>query len=277
MYRMKKLTARIQHIIENTNGKWGIVLEDLDRNERWYWNANEPFYAASVIKVPIMMAVFHAAHNGDLSLDDELQLKQADQVGGAGVLQYMTPGIKLPIYDVMMLMIIQSDNTATNMLIDLLGEPHIQQRMVEYEFIQSKFYNKLMIVPAVRKGNNTITAAEMNAMLKKLALGKVISAHACEQMIAILKKQQIQDGLPGRLASPEPSYFGGQKDWEIAHKTGNVQGINHDIGIFYVGKRQLIASVLSKDMDDLVARNTIQLIGREIYDYLHITKNESVC
>ncbi|WP_047981146.1 serine hydrolase [Ornithinibacillus contaminans] len=268
---MKQLTKRIQEIIKHAGGTWGISLEDLTTNEAWGLNTEESFYAASVIKVPIMIAVFDAHHQGALNLTDTVHLDRDALVGGSGVLQHLTIGTRFTIHDLLTLMIIQSDNTATNILIDLLGVEKIQQTMEKQGLVKSKFYHKMMTVPVDREGINEITAREMTVMLKKLVTGKIISAYACEQMITIMKKQQIRTTLPGKIPTNSSQLIGALPEWEIANKTGSVSGIRHDIGIFYVGKRTLVAAVLSKDVDDIRAVDALGEIGLEIWQ--HLQKN----
>ncbi|ASK62555.1 serine hydrolase [Virgibacillus phasianinus] len=265
---MKQLIDKIKTITKEAGGTWGISLEDLDTKETWTSNGEQVFTAASVIKVPILIAAFAAFDQKLLVPSDTVELKKEDLVAGSGVLQHMTPGTYFTIYDLLTLMIIQSDNTATNMIIDLLGAEKINQTMEELGLKKSKFFNRLMIVPANREGVNQITALEMTAMLKQLVTGQVVSLYACEQMIDIMKKQQLQDCLPGRLPELESEIIGVPEAWQLAHKTGSVTRVCHDVGIFYVGEKTMIASVLSKGIDDIKAPGLFADIGFEIYHYL---------
>ncbi|MBS3679259.1 serine hydrolase [Ornithinibacillus massiliensis] len=265
---MKVLTDRIREITVQAGGKWGISLFDLDRNESWGINEQEHFYSASVIKVPIMIAAFARSQQGEIKLGDQMVLKREDIVGGSGVLQYLTPGTKFSIYDLITLMIIQSDNTATNILIDLLGTKYIQETMEAIGLEKSKFYHKMMTMEVDREGRNTITAQEMTDMLRKLVTGKIISVYACEHMIEIMKKQQIRDSLPVKIPKADDTVIGALPEWELANKTGNVLGIRHDIGIFYVEKRTFIASILTSGLDELESPELIGRVGLEIYHYL---------
>ncbi|TQR20108.1 serine hydrolase [Psychrobacillus vulpis] len=265
---MKKLISKIQDLIGQSEGIWGIVLEDLDLGEKWELNGEELFYAASVIKVPVMATIFSAVERGELTLTDQILLKEKDFVGGSGVLQHFTPGTSLPIQDIIMLMIIQSDNTATNILIDLVGVENIVRTMNEAGMEKSTFYNKLMMNNPNPKGFNQVTASDIARLLKLIASGELVSSEASEQMISIMKKQQIKDCLPEKLPSPYSNFNNGMIAWELAHKTGWIPGTRHDVGIFYVGQRRLIATVLSKEVDDLMSKRILSEIGEEIYNYL---------
>lgn len=265
---MKTLVNNIRSLTEQSSGTWGIVLEDLDTGEKWVSNGDELFYAASVIKVPIMAAVFSAVERAELTLTDPIILKEEDFVGGSGVLQHLTPGTSLSIKDIVMLMIIQSDNTATNILIDQVGREHIVQTMEEAGMEKSTFYNKLMMNNPNPKGFNQITANDIGKLLTLMATGELVSEEASKQMIAMMKKQQIKDCLPEKLPSPYSNFNNGMTPWELAHKTGWIPGTRHDVGIFYVGERKLIATVLSKEEDDLVSKQILAEIGEAIYNYL---------
>ena len=265
---MENLIRNIHQLIEGSTGTWGIYLEDLDSGEKWELNGDELFYAASVIKVPIMAAVFDACQRGDVNVNDLIVLKREDYVGGSGVIQHLTPGTALSVLDIIMLMIIQSDNTATNILIDLIGPENIVETMNKVGMEKSTFYNKLMVNNPNPKGYNQITASDIGRFLKQMATGELVSLTSSEQMIDIMKKQQIKDCLPEKLPSPYSNFNNGMTAWELAHKTGWIPGTRHDVGIFYVGDRKFIATILSKEEDDLVSKRIFHDIGEEIYYYL---------
>ncbi|RXT02780.1 serine hydrolase [Ammoniphilus sp. CFH 90114] len=264
---MDVLKSVLLNIIEDAGGTWGIVAEDLNHQLRLEYGEQVSFTAESIIKIPIMAAVFAEVEKQQLSLSDLVLLKREDLVGGSGVLQHLSPGIQLPVYDLLMLMIIQSDNTATNLLIDLVGTKQVQQTMADLEMLDSQFHRKLMVYPAEIVEKNRITAADVSLLLKKLATGSFLSHKACQQMINILKKQQIRNGLPAYLSAHNPAFIGEPPSWQLANKTGWDTGAQHDVGIFYIGQRTMTITVLSKDVDAIVALDAIARIGREIYHY----------
>lgn len=265
---MKLLTENIRSHIEKAGGTWGVSLSDLHTHETWHYNPNLRFTAASVIKLPIMAAAYQSFEDRQFTFSDVMELKREEQVGGSGVLQHMTPGTKLTIYDVMVLMIIQSDNTATNMMIDLIGMEQIQATMEAAGLRDSVITNKLMIVSSARTGPNLATAGDMTKLLSDMARGKVVSEYACREMIAILKHQQINDCLPAKLPDPDSALVGIHPSWTLAHKTGNVTNVTHDVGVFFVGEHALAVSVLSTDIPNQQARETLSGVGAAIYEFL---------
>ncbi|WP_100011608.1 serine hydrolase [Lentibacillus sediminis] len=263
---MQKLIEKVQSTIQATGGEWGIVLEDLNTGEKWEHHADNLFYAASVIKLPIMAAVFAESEKGNIDIHGTLSLRKEDMVGGSGVLQHMTQNPNLAIYDLMMLMIIQSDNTATNVLIDLVGVDNIQKTMQEIGMEKSSFYHKMMI--GDRKVKNELTSRDVGVFLKKLHKGGVVSAEASNQMIDIMKRQQIRDCLAGDLPYQELEHFEEGARWELANKTGWVPGVRHDVGIFSVGDECIAVSVLSCGADDLESRRGLAEIGESVYGFM---------
>lgn len=262
---MKSLQENIEARLKNAKGTWSVAVEDINEGTSFSVNGNESFYAASIIKVPIMAAVFAAAEEGSIRLGDYLPLRRDAMVGGSGVLQFMSPGIELPIYDLLTLMIIQSDNTATNMLIDLIGMEKIQAVMNGLGMERSEIHHKLMIVQANRVNSNEITATDVNALLTRIAGGKCVSLHASEQMVNMMKLQQLSNGLIDNLPVKNSSFVGAIPYWEIAGKTGNLEGILHESALLYVRGRCMAVTVLSKDSSEDEGREMIAQIGSEVY------------
>src|SRR5690625_1561981 len=151
---MSKLKQRFELLIKEASGDWAIVFDDLDKNERLDINGQNPFYAASVIKLPIMATAFSMADQGLLKLSDKIEVKKEDVVGGAGVLQHLSTGMKLSLHDLLLLMIIQSDNTATNIVIEKVGRKQIQDSMKQIGMVHSSFYNTLMTILVNPEGRN---------------------------------------------------------------------------------------------------------------------------
>ncbi|MED4751810.1 serine hydrolase [Brevibacillus choshinensis] len=259
---MEQLRQTLSDLLVKAQGSWGVVVEDLDHGTRFEHRAEESFIAESVIKVPIMAAVYAAADQGQFTMDDRLSLRKEDLVKGSGLLYTLSPGLKLTIRELVTLMIIQSDNTATNVLIDLVGKEQIDQTMYELGMQQSKYSRKLMIYPVDISENNTITACDVSRMLGGLATSKFLSHRSCEEMIGIMKKQQVRNGLPSLLPSPED-----ETDWEIACKSGWDTGRQHDVGVLYVGDRRFSIVALSQDVQAEAALDVLGQLGKEVYEY----------
>lgn len=265
---LDRIKSTINQLInqDEGTGTWGIIIEDIKSGQRLEWNGEEPFYAASVIKVPIMVSAFSSAWEGKFSIEDKIVLTREMQVGGAGVLQHLSPGLEISIRDLITLMIIQSDNTATNMVIDIVGVERIRKTMKELGMGNSHFYNKLMIMPAQVAGYNTITASDIASCYCSIAMGKAVSYQSSLEMIDILKHQQVRNGLPSLLPYTSSPVIGQLPRWELAHKTGTLENIQHDAGILYLGDDSIIIVALSKGYGYTKANEVLGKLARCVYD-----------
>lgn len=270
---MDQLHKKIEEIIHAADGEWGIVIEDLNLKKKFSINEKQLFAAQSIIKVPIMAAVYKAYEQGEFKLSDPLPLLREQLVGGAGVLQHFSPGTELSIYDLVMLMIIQSDNTATNILIELVGFDRINQVMQAGGMKESRLKKKLMILPHTKEDvENYISAEDIHIFYKNIAYGKVVSGYSCLQMIEILKKQQFRNAIPYDLPENDREIIGSIPEWELANKTGWDSNYQHDVGILYVQDRSAIITALSKNAGAKVSLNIISKIGKEVYEYLKLVR-----
>lgn len=243
-------------------GELALSLRHLERGDRYDHAAAEPFAAASTIKVPILVALYDAAARGAVALDRRLRLRAEDQVTGSGVLQVCSPGLRLPLRDLAELMIVVSDNTATNMIVECLGIDAINACLERLGLRQTRLVRTLQVIPAGAVGVNTATAGEMADLLALIARGQAVSWDACRRMVATLKRQQQRDALPALLpeATAPLAPLGTLPAWEFAHKTGAITGHRHDVGILYLPGQSIVLCVLTRDCGpgrragDLIAR-----------------------
>lgn len=253
---MKNIINKIMPIIKKSKGTFGIVIKNMENSDGWQINENKPFKAASIIKIPIMVAAFKEAENGRINLNDKICIKESNKVGGSGVLQFLTPDIQLSILDIIILMIIVSDNTAANILIDLIGIKKIRKLMYDCGMKDSFLDHKLM-----EKSNqpNQITAHDVAILLEKIINGEIISSTLSKKVVAIMLQQQLRDNLPGK------TQFQNNIKWKFANKTGWIPGYRHDAGIYFYNTKQIIVVVLSKDLDDYNSKLILAQIGETIF------------
>lgn len=266
---VQPLADEVASLLAQNPGQWGLVIRDLEGSAGLEWQAERVFYPASLIKVPVMVAAFAAAAAGTLDLDERIPLRLADQVAGSGVLQYLGPGLAPSILDLITLMIIVSDNAATNILIDRLGPERVNETMARLGLSATRLHHKLMVMPAEPHPSNTTSAADMSRLFELIATGRAVSWDASRRMIRILKGQQFQDGIP--LLLPETVRerpLGAAPAWEVANKTGWVPGLVHDVGIVYTPHKTFLVAALSEGVPTAEqARRLIGRIARLSYDF----------
>jgi beta-lactamase class A len=212
----------MQHQIERAasdfQGVMGIAARNLLNGEEVTVNADAPFPTASTIKTGVMIEAYHQAAEGKLPLTSRITLKDADKVGGSGVLNGMVEGLDLTVRDVIHLMITLSDNTATNMLVTRLGAKQIDDRLSGYGLTQTKIFRptfrdgKPDVFPELERefGLGMTTPKEMMRLMALIADGKAVNADASAQMLGTLRRQHDRAMIPRSL--PEGI--------EVGNKTG---------------------------------------------------------
>lgn len=186
--------------------------------------ADERVPSASVIKLPIMLELMERVKAGSLKLDEMYVLQASDKVGGSGVLQTYADQSRLSYRELLRLMLVESDNTATNILIHRLGRDTVNQRMRMIGLKQSQLNRIMMDTLAAKQGlDNYVTAGEMSTLLEKIYRHQVATPKLCDEMITVLK--QVSGNLTMCRLLP--------KDVAVAHKTGLLTYVRGDAGIIY--------------------------------------------
>src|SRR5215510_8162802 len=135
------LEARIAPLIKAHHGQVAFAIKHLDFGEELYLNADEPMPTASLIKFMVMLEVYQQALEGKIKLSDMVVLRKEDMVPGAGVLtHHFSDGATFPLRDAVRLMIVFSDNTATNLVLDQIGIPSTNSRMEKLGAPHTKIY-----------------------------------------------------------------------------------------------------------------------------------------
>ncbi len=185
-----------------------VFYRDLVEGTCWGVQAEVRFPAASLIKVPIMLELFESG----IDLEEPFELQERHRVGGAGVLQELSCGTRLKLLDLCRLMIVVSDNVASNALLDRLGFEAINARIRALGMTQSLLGRRFM-EPAKGERDNFMSARDAAICLE--------AANAHPEARAILLRQQYREKIP--LMLPEGT--------KIAHKTGELEGVRHDAGV----------------------------------------------
>jgi beta-lactamase class A len=226
---------RIQAAIQNFPGNVSLYAKNLDTGATYQLRGDAPVPTASTIKLPIMIELFAETEAGKLDWNQKLTLTDQDKVSGSGVLTEFSAGDTLPIRDLMHLMIVVSDNTATNLILERIGGNAVNTRMAQLGLTQTAVMRKIM------QGKNTAGTTEegkkpgneqwgtgrscphdMVVLLEKLYRGDLISQAASNEMLTILKRQQYHDGA-GR----------DMNNTVIASKSGALDHLRSDVAIIY--------------------------------------------
>ena len=245
-----RLQANIERITRSVNAKWGIYIKCVETNEEIAINADETMDTMSVIKIPLMAEVFRQIEAGKFALSDRVTLKESDKRPGTGVIRSLDAGASLTIKDLITLMIIVSDNSATDMLFEKVGgvEP-VNKLMQSYGLTTIKatapsdvWFKALRAEPDLWKFHTEgktpyglSSSRDMGRLLEKIHKGEAVSKQASEQMLQIMRGQVYSSRLP--------KYVTG---FRVPHKTGDfLPYIGNDVGILESANRHIVISVFT--------------------------------
>jgi beta-lactamase class A len=263
----KSLDKAVRKEIKDFKGKVTLFAKNLDTGASYGVGEDDRVRTASTIKVPIMTAVFALVAEGKVKWSDELLLTKEKKVSGAGILPDFGDGLRLTLRDAVHLMIMLSDNTATNLVLDHVTADAVNDKLESFGLkltrslrkiggggeskLFSADWNKKPDGSASRYGIGVATPREMVELLEKIERGSIVSPEACKEMIGILKRQQYHDGIARSV-----------KGMATATKPGALDALRSDIGILYT-KRGRIAMAITCDempMIDWSVDNAGQLL-----------------
>lgn len=247
------LDRNIAAALKGFSGKVWIYAKNLDTGKDYSLRGDEPVRTASTIKLPIMVETFHQIAQGKLKWDDELLLTTEKKKGGSGILSEFSNNTKLDLRSAVHLMIVLSDNTATNLVLEKVTCDSVNEFMPTLGLKQTLCLrhvfgggeSKAHADPANKPfGLGKSSPRDMVRLLEMLERGEVVSKEASAEMIGILRRQQYKNGigrgLPGSIDS--------------VSKSGTLDALRADVGILYT-PRGRIAMAITVDEMPVVAYN----------------------
>ncbi len=231
------MVAELEKMSSKYPGRVSIFMKDLKSGRTWMHHPDDLFPAASLIKVPVMIAAFYKIRDGALALDERIAITRHNRVGGSGSLKWQHDGAKYTVRELLVHMINESDNTATKMILDRIGVNYVQQQFPRMGLLYTGIYEEGMSLKGGRvMHENYTTAREMSSLMDKIYSGQAVDKVSSEVMLDILKKPKA---VASRLAKGMPS------GWEIAHKTGLLRQACHDSAIFLTPNGDYQVTVLT--------------------------------
>jgi beta-lactamase class D len=246
----EQMETRIQQAIAEFPGKVSLFATNLDTGQSFGIREDEPVRTASTIKLPIMTAVFSAVAQGKASWTETLELKPEEKVSGSGVLTELSGGLPMPLRDLVNLMIVVSDNTATNLILNRFPGDFVNGELSKLGLEKTRSLRKILGSGPPsglsregsreefrRFGIGMSTPHEMVMLLEKLERGEVVSAAASKEMIDILRRQRFKEGIGRQL----PDHW-------VASKSGALDRLRSDAGIVYSNAGRIAIAVTVDDM-----------------------------
>jgi beta-lactamase class A len=257
-----RLAQELQPLFDQTGGTFGGIVYDISTQSIVYsHNADLVFASASLIKIPIVMTVYHLANQGVVSLDEQIVLQANVIVGGSGSIQYSAPGTVYSVRELCARMIYDSDNTAANMLIDHIGGfAPVNQVMAQAGAGQTLLQRRMMDMQARAAGIDNLTSpADMFLLVQTLHDGTLLGSAASQEIIGFMQQTANRQKIPAYLPP----------DAVVAHKVGSLTGVEHDVGIVWLpdGRPYVVVLMSTALPSNAVGVTTLAEASRIIYAY----------
>ena len=267
--RIENVLGKAREQIEDYHGVAGLYVWDLERDYGYGIRPDEKFFTASIIKVPIMVAVYRKVDEGDLNFSQEIEIKEEDWAAGAGWLQWEKAGTKQTVGDLLLLMMTQSDNVAANALVRTVGGPeHINEVArsmgAEDTLLYQKVSSERGAVPAL---DNRSTPRDMAAMMRQIAQGKAASEKSCGYMIDLMHEDKLDWWLDAGL--PE--------DVDAANKAGWLYRVYDEVGLVEDDGHRYVIAILTKhgSADVYEGQDLIEALSKTVWESQTQTQEDS--
>jgi beta-lactamase class A len=252
-----KLAAEIRRVSARIGADVYLYAKNLDTGAEFGWRADEPVRTASTIKLPILCALYEKAARGEVKWDEALLLRDEDKVSGSGVLHELSGGTRLAVRDVANLMIVVSDNTATNLILERISADAVNEYMGRLGLKRTRSMRKVrgdgtqlkeasgwskagLMEENRRFGLGSSTSREMVQLIEMLAAGKVVSAAASREILATMERQQYKDGIGRKLG-----------EYKVASKSGSLDALRSDVGLVTTPKGRIAMAITVDGMKDV--------------------------
>jgi beta-lactamase class A len=245
------LNNQVQNALTGFHGTVSFYAKNLDSGSSFGMRDTVPVGTASTIKLAILAATFQAVEEGKVKWTDLSTLHDADKVKGSGVIGHeFSDGDRLPLVDLVHLMIVLSDNTATNLVLDRVPPDYVNDFMDKLGFKQTRSLKK--VGPTVkdtdisraghdpankRFGLGSSTPREMVSLVEKMERGEMVAPEASKEMIKILKRQQDHNGIARRMG-----------ELPVANKAGALDHLRSDVGIVYSKHGRIAIAITCDDI-----------------------------
>ena len=266
--RSTELDKRVRAEIAQFKGKVSLFAKNLDTGAVYEFGADDRVQTASTIKLAIMVDAFARIAEGKSKWSDELILTKEKKVGGSGILFEFSDGTKLTYRDAVTLMMVLSDNTATNLVIDVAGADAVNTRMESLGFKETSLMRRVFgggesaegrKEESKKFGLGRTTPREMAAIVEKLERGEIINAAASKEMLEMMKREQGTNGI-----------WRAQPRVPKATKSGALDALRSNVGIIYHPRGRIVMAISCYDMPEVMwtVDNPALLLMSRISDLL---------
>lgn len=247
------LKSKIESLAAEHHGRLALYATNLKTGETVAIDSDTPVATASVIKLPILVEAMQQVKSGKHTLADKVTLHKDDIVQGSGILQFFDTPLVITLKDALTFMIIESDNTATNLVIDQVGINKVNDRITQMGLKDTYLYKKVYkpatgpMPPDQKKfGLGKTTAHEMAKIMEKIVRCDLHDQKLCDAMLYMLRNQQYRNLVPHYIETSDTS----EGLSLIANKTGSLDAVRNDVAVVYSKNGPIIISAFTYDNED---------------------------
>ena len=286
------VVSMIQEVTAQIGGVVGIAAKHLETGERICHNADTVFFTASTLKVPLLVELYRQVDTGIIDVNERVDLTDALRVPGSGVLKELAAGLQPTIHDLATLMIIISDNTATDILYNRVGGDNINNTMRQlgltdthipmtcrellysitgldvenpahtYQLASDRLKKQEFVLEGdgfSEDRSDVSSPSDMCCLLELIYNGDILSSQSRAAVLDILKRQQLSTVIPHALPAGTV----------VAHKTGSYHSVRCDVGIVFAPTGPYTVAIMAKQMtggDRLSVDAGLAAISKAVYD-----------
>jgi beta-lactamase class A len=252
------LQAKIAALAAKHHGKLALYAANLKTGDSIAIDPDKPVPTASVIKLTVLLEAMEQVKAGKHTLTDKITLQKDDVVLGSGILQFFDTPLAITLKDALTFMIIESDNTATNLVIDQVGIKNVNDRIAQMGLKDTYLYKKVYKpasgpMPADQKkfGLGKTTAREMAKVMEAIVRCDLHDRKLCDDMLYMLRNQQIRNMVPHYIETSDTS----EGLSLIGNKTGSLDEVRNDVAVIYSKNGPIIISAFTYDNEDKTWNN----------------------
>ncbi len=257
--RHAQLDAELNRVADGLQGVMGYAIQDISTGETFERHADVVFPQASSIKLAVLLELLRQDQEGKISLDEKHTVRRSETVAGDPILYMLGDGtVTMTLHDLATFMVVLSDNSATNILIDRVGMANVDTELEKLNLNKTRLRRHMMDLEAAKRGDeNVSTPHEMMTLVEKVHAGGILDAvHTKEyfRLLELPKDSEFHTALPDSA--------------RIADKPGSLEAVRCDTGIFEIPGHLVVLSVETTYLaNEPEGERAIERVARLVYDY----------
>jgi beta-lactamase class A len=266
--RHARLESAMSQVVAQLDGVLGYAIKDLTTGEGLYRNGDLVFPTASSIKLAVLLELMRQAQEAKLSLEEKHTIRRGETVAGDPILYMLGDAtVTMTLRDLATFMVVLSDNSATNILIDRVGMANINSTLARLGFNQTHLRRRMIDLEAARRGNeNVSTPRELSELLERVRAGSVLDGTYTKEyfrLLALPKESLFNKALPGGV--------------RIEDKPGALEAVRCDAGVIEIQGHPFVMTVMTTFLPhEDEGEAAIKKIARMTYDYFERLSRSSV-